>query len=126
MGKERMPSEIITDFLDFLQESKDLYNHAKSKCEEFDSSERHIYWDHKFEFAKDRNERNRLSTAYQRERKERRRFKDVCDKYSVLVKFIESDNNKGTLKRLKGMVAPQKHQEEYLTSDRVYKGGGQE
>lgn len=126
MKKERKPSEILEEFIDFLQESKELYNYAKRKCEEYDSMERHIYWDHKFEFAKDRNEKNRLSTAYQRERKERRRYKNICDKYSVLVKFIESDNNKGTLKRLKGMIEAQKREEDYVSSNRVYKGGGQE
>ena len=66
--------------------------------------ERHIYWAHKFEFAKDRNERNRLATKYQNERKERRRYKNICDEYKILAGFINSDNNKGALKRLKGLI----------------------
>lgn len=125
MQNKKNPSEIVQEFVDFLEESKKLYDYAKKKLEEYDSMERHIYWDHAFEFAKDKNERNRLSTAYQRERKERRRYKNICDEYSVLVKFMESDNNKGTLKRIKGMIIAQKREEDYLASDRVYKGGVQ-
>lgn len=85
--------------------------------------ERHIYWAHKFEFAKDRNERNRLATKYQNERKERRRYKNICDEYKILAGFINSDNNKGALKRLKGLIEVQRREEEYISNKRVYKGG---
>ena len=37
--------------------------------------------------------------------------------------FINSDNNKGALKRLKGLIEVQKKEEEYLSNKRVYKGG---
>ena len=120
---ERKPSEIAQEFIDFLEESKNVYEYAKRKCDEYDSIERHISWAHKFEFAKDRNERNRLATEFQNERKERRRYKNICDEYKTLVNFINSDNNKGALKRLKGLIEVQKKEEEYLSNKRVYKGG---
>lgn len=121
--KNKKPSDITQEFVDYLEESRKIYEYAKRKCEEYDSMERHIYWAHKFEFAKDRNERNRLATEYQNERKERRRYKNICDEYKTLVNFINSDNNKGALKRLKGLINVQKKEEEYLSNKRVYKGG---
>lgn len=119
----KKPSEITQEFVNFLEESKKLYESSKKKVEEYDSIERHIYWAHKFEFAKDKGERNRLATAFQKERQERRRYKNICDEYKVLIGFINSDNNKGALKRLKGMISVQKSEEEYLDSERKYKGG---
>lgn len=125
MSDKKKPSEITQEFIDFLEESRTLYEFAKKKVGEYDSIERHIYWAHKFEFAKDRNERNRLATAFQKERQERRRYKNICDEYKVIVGFVSSDNNKGALKRLKGMIEPQKREEEYVSNKRVYKGGDQ-
>ena len=120
---EKKPSEIIEAFITFLEFSKNEYEQAKKKCEEWDSSERAIYWKHKFEFAKDKAERNRFATAYHNERKERRKYKDVCDKYKAIYDFMRSENNKSALKRMKGMINIQKHQEKYLESERQYKGG---
>lgn len=125
MSDRKKPSEITQEFVEFLEESKKLYEFAKKKCGEYDSMERHIYWAHKFEFAKDKNERNRLGTAFQRERQDRRRYKNICDEYKVLIGFINSDNNKGALKRMKGMIEAQKREEEYVSNERVYKGGDQ-
>lgn len=121
--QERKPSENIDEFVQFLEEVKEIYETAKAKCEEFDSMDRLIYWSHKFEFANDKSERNRLATAYQRERQERRRYKDLCDEYKVIYDFVNSENNKSTLRRMKGMIDRQKHKENYLESDRVYKAG---
>ena len=73
--KEERPSEIIEKFIKFLENSRDMYEMAKKKCDEYDSFDRHVYWDHKIEFAKDKNERNRIATAHQKERLERRRYK---------------------------------------------------
>ena len=122
-GQYRKPSDVTQEFVDFLEESKAVYENARKKCEEYASMERHIYWAHKFEFAKDRNERNRLATKYQNERKERRRYKNICDDYKILAGFINSDNNKGALKRLKGLIEVQRREEEYISNKRVYKGG---
>ena len=122
-GQYRKPSDVTQEFVDFLEESKAVYENARKKFEEYDSMERHIYWAHKFEFAKDRNERNRLATKYQNERKERRRYKNICDEYKILAGFINSDNNKGALKRLKGLIEVQRREEEYISNKRVYKGG---
>ena len=122
-SNEKKPSEIIEESISILESGKEDYERAKKKCEEWDSLDRFIYWAHKFEFAKDRAERNRLATAFQRERRERRRFKDIQDKYKAIHDFVCSDNNKSTLKRMKGMIGAQRKQEKYLESERQYKGG---
>ena len=37
--------------------------------------------------------------------------------------LINSDNNKSTLKRMKGLIGNQRQNEKYLESDRSYKAG---
>lgn len=123
MDKERKPSDIIQDFIDLLQESQKKYDDAMKECEKMDSFERSKKWAHKFEFAPNKNERNKLATAYQNERKRRRQYKDIMDLHKAIHDFANSENNKSTLKRLGGMLATQKHQEQYLDSNREYKAG---
>ena len=119
METETRPSEKLKSFVQFLEDTKESYESAKKKVGEFDSMERHIYWAHKFEFANNRNERNRLATEYHHERLERRKYKDICDLYEL----VYSENNKSTLKRLKGEIQRQEKQEDYLESERTYKRG---
>lgn len=123
MKAEKNPSEIVQEFIDFLESSKTEYEEAKVKCDKYDSIDRHIYWAHKFELASDKNERNRLATAYQKERLDRRACKNTVDRLKTIHDFVCSDNNKGTLKRMKGMIQVQKSQEDYLDSEKEYKGG---
>lgn len=123
MKAEKKPSEIVQEFIDFLEDSKTEYEEAKAKCDKYDSIDRHICWAHKFELASDKNERNRLATAYQKERLDRRECKNTVDRLKIIHDFMCSDNNKSTLKRMKGMISVQKHQEEYLDNEKEYKGG---
>lgn len=124
--KEKLPSEIISDFIELMRSSKDKYTEAKKIVDELDYFERRKWWAHQFEFAPNKSERNKLATAYQQERKRRREYKDTVDLYKVLNEFDSNNNNKPTLKRLNGMLTAQMHQEEYLASDREYKGKGGE
>lgn len=123
MKAEKKPSEIVQDFIEFLDNSKTEYEEAKARCDKYDSIDRHIYWAHKFELASDKNERNRLATAYQKERLDRRACKNTVDRLKAIHDFVCSDNNKSTIKRMKGMIQVQKSQEDYLDSEKEYKGG---
>lgn len=123
---EKRPSEIISDFIELMKTAQEQYADAKKKCSELDSFERHEYWDHLFEFAKDKSERNKLATSFQKERKRRREYKDIVDLYIRINDFVSSENNKAVLKRMNGMLTMQKNQEEYLLSDREYKKKGGE
>lgn len=101
METETRPSEKLKSFVQFLEDTKESYESAKKKVGEFDSMERHIYWAHKFEFANNRNERNRLATEYHHERLERRKYKDICDLYELVYEFINSENNKKYVEAIK-------------------------
>lgn len=101
METETRPSEKIKGFVQFLEDTKESYESAKKKLGEYDSKERHIYWAHKFEFANNRNERNRLATEYHHERLERRKYKDICDLYELVYEFINSENNKKHVEAIK-------------------------
>lgn len=120
MQKQRRPSEIIEDFINLMKDAQKQYSDAKKQCEDLDSMDRHVYWVHEFEFA-DKAKRGRLGTAFQKERRKRREYKDVVDLYKYVNDFACSDNNKAILKRLGGMLPLQKRQEEYLKSDRRLK-----
>ena len=43
MKAEKKPSEIVQEFIDFLEASKTEYEEAKAKCDKYDSIDRHIY-----------------------------------------------------------------------------------
>jgi len=122
--KERQPSEIVGDFIDLMRDSRGKYAEAKKIVDELDGFERCVWWMHQVELAPNKSERNKLATALQQERKKRRKYKDIVDLYKVLHEFGCNECNKSTLKRLNGMLTAQIHQEEYLASDREYKGKG--
>lgn len=117
----RKPSEIIEDFLELIEQSHREFTENEKAYKELDGKT--AEWAHKFEFAQDKNERNRLGTAYHRERKKRRGHKDLAKLYEPVHEFALSENNKATIKRLKGMLSRQKSVENYLFGDRKYKAG---
>lgn len=118
---DRKPSEIMQDFLELIERSHYEYIENEKAYKALD--EKTHEWAHKFEFASNKNERNRLGTAYQRERIQRREYKDAAQLYKYIHEFAVSENNKPALKRLKGVLAKQKDEEKYLLGDRKYKAG---
>lgn len=121
MNNSGKPSDVINNFIEYLKDIEEKYKEAKKQCAFYDSHDRQIDWEHKFEFAKNKSERNKLATAYQQERKKRREYKDIVDLYENIVRFVSSEQNKPTLNRMKSMISKQISKEEYLDGDRVYK-----
>lgn len=122
MGEKKNPSDIIQDFIDLIQTSHDEYNKAKQATEEFNS--RTYEWTHKLEDAPNKQERNKLATAWQKELKERRKAKDAMSLWREIHEFALLEQNKPTLKRLNQLLQRQQKQEEYLATppnDREYK-----
>ena len=76
---------------------------------------------HEMEFAKDRNERNRIATSLQQSRRTRRINKDMAKMNEKLVKFFEDQKNRDTLNRLRQLLGQQRKEEEYLLGERTYK-----
>lgn len=112
MNENRRPSDIIRDFMDLIQMSHDEYNKAKQAADEFNS--RTYEWTHKLEDAPNKQERNKLATAWQRELKERRKAKDTMSLWREVHEFASLEQNKPALKRLNQLLQKQQKQEEYL------------
>lgn len=71
---ERKPSEIIQEFLELIDNSHAEFNDSKSKVDNYNGKT--YTWTHQLEDCKNKQERNRLATAWQKELKERRKEKD--------------------------------------------------
>jgi len=119
MRKIKKPSEIIEDFLLLIELSHEACESNEKAYQELDNN--YTIWAHKFEFAKDKAERNKLGTAYQKERKKRREFKDTALLYESIHNFSKSENNKPCLRRLEGALKQQRRHENYLEGDRTCK-----
>ena len=64
---ERKPSEIITQFLKFLESAKDEYETAHAAVGAEEKKEQTFL--HDLEFAPDKNERNKVATRFQQSRR---------------------------------------------------------
>ena len=121
---ERKPSEIIQDFLDLMDSSHAEFNDSKSKGDDFNSKT--FIWTHQLEDCKNKQERNRLATAWQKELKERRKEKDRKNLWEKIHTFGFDVSNKAFLKKLRHLVQEQQKVEEYLETpyeEREYKKG---
>ena len=121
---ERKPSEIIQDFLDLIDNSHAEFNDSKSKVDNYNSKT--YTWTHQLEDCKNKQERNRLATAWQRELKERRIEKDRKNLWEKIHTFGIDVSNKAFLKKLRHLVQEQRKVEEYLETpyaEREFKKG---
>lgn len=121
---ERKPSEIIQDFLDLIDKSHTEFNDSKSKVDNYNSKT--YTWTHQLEDCKNKQERNRLATAWQRELKERRIEKDRKNLWEKIHNFGTDVSNKAFLKKLRHLVQEQRKVEEYLETpyaEREFKKG---
>lgn len=119
---EKRPSEIILDFLNLVEKSHMEYEDAKSKVELYNSKT--YDWTHDLEDAKDKSERNKIATAWQRELRQRRVEKDRMKLFEEIHEFGRDATNKACLKRLKRLLEDQKRQESYVdtpSSEREFK-----
>ena len=112
---KRNPSEIISEFIDLLEKSHSEYLESKAIVDNFDKET--LSWVHKIENADKVEDRSKISTAWYRERKERRRHKNNMILYEKIHKFAIEEQNKSTLKRLKTTLQKQAETEEYLVSE---------
>lgn len=121
---ERKPSEIIQDFLDLIDKSHTEFNDSKSKVDNYNSKT--YTWTHQLEDCKNKQERNKLATAWQRELKERRMEKDRKNLWEKIHTFGTDVSNKAFLKKLRHLVQEQRKVEEYLETpyaEREFKKG---
>ena len=116
---EPTPAERISAFLDFVAESRVLYQIAQDGMKEEDQKLQDLL--HEMEFARDKSERNRVATKLQHSRRQRRRSKDMAKLYEKTVQFFEEAKNRETLNRLRQLLGRQRTEEKYLYGERSYK-----
>ena len=116
---EKKPSEIITEFLNFLERSKQEYESAYADAGKEDSKMQTYL--HDLEFAKDRNERNKIATRFQQSRRVRRKAKDRAKLYEHVHNFYMDKQNHNLLKALRRLQNEQIIEEKYLFGNREFK-----
>lgn len=116
--KERKPSEVIEEFLTFLENANNDHaecEHAVELC-----NKRNIDYLHDMEFAKDKGERNRIATKMHNNQVQRRCAKDKALELEKPASFISNKTNKPFIGQLKRLLKEQKDREAYLANDREY------
>ena len=119
MSKRKTPAQALEEFLSYYDECTLEYRYACDKVVEEDTRLQDFL--HEMEFAKDRNERNRIAASLQQSRRTRRINKDMAKMDEKLVKFFEDQKNRDTLNRLRQLLGQQRKEEEYLLGERTYK-----
>ena len=118
MEKQRKPSEIIEEFLIFLENANSEHiecGKIVDVCEK-----RNIDYLHDMEFAKDNGDRNRIATKIHQNQKKRRAAKDRKMELEKVSFFFVDSGNKAFIGRLKRLLKDQRDTEKYLENERTY------
>lgn len=115
--KEIRKSQVLAEFLKFIQECENEYDCAYEEVGREDRRLQDLL--HEMEFAADRPERNKVATKLHRSRVQRRENKDIVQENEEIVTFFRSQ--KALVNNMKEMLGRQRKKEEYLKSDRKYK-----
>lgn len=116
--REKEPSEVLSDFLNYIERIRYEYKAAQEAVKIEDMRLQDLL--HEMEFAEDKAERNRVATRLQRSRKERRRQKDEMKRLELIVQFFDDPNPKSTINKMRQILGKQRKQEEYLNGERHY------
>ncbi len=116
--KERKPSEVIEDFLAFLEKA----NSEHIECVQIVElcGKKNIDYLHDMEFAKDKGERNRIATKIHNNQIKRRMAKDRSLELEKPVAFFADKSNKAFIGQLRRLLKEQKEREKYLENEREY------
>lgn len=116
---KKKPSEIITDFLKFLESAKNEYESAYAEVGAEDRKEQTFL--HDLEFAPNKNERNKVATRFQQSRRARRKAKDRAQLYEYINNFYTDKQNQNMIKALRRLQNEQITREKYLFGEREFK-----
>lgn len=116
---EYQPSEVLQGFLDYIDQIKAEYQSAREAVGKEDKRLQDLL--HELEFAEDKAARNKVTTKFQRSRRERRRYKDEVQRLELLIDFFDSQNHKTTINKMRNLLGAQRKREEYLNGERHYK-----
>ena len=116
---ELKPSEILEQFLNYLENVKEEYEANFAIVGEEDRRLQDLL--HALEFAPNKQERNKIATQFQQSRKRRRKAKDKVMELEKVYEFQKDQANRPVLKRMKTVVTQQKGNEQFLAGPREYK-----
>jgi len=116
--KQHKPSEVIEEFLSFLENANSEHIQCKQIVEK--CNKKNIDYLHDMEFAKDKGERNRIATKIHNNQIQRRTAKDRALEMEKLAAFFTDKNNKPFIGQLKRLLKEQGDREKYLADDREY------
>ena len=117
--KPKNPSEVISEFLAFLDFASSEYETSFANAGKEDSKV--ITFAHDFEFAANKNERNKIATKFQQSRRYRRKEKDRAQLYELVHKFYSDKQNQVLIKALNRLLNDQIAREKYLFGEREFK-----
>ena len=118
MKNEKEPSEVLSDFLNYIDQCRSEYLAAYDAVGTEDSRLQDLL--HELEFAPDENNKRRAGTKLQQSRRERRQKKDEVKRLELIVKFFDEPGNKSTLNKMRQLLGKQRKEEEYLNGERHY------
>lgn len=116
---EKKPSEIITEFLNFLERSKNEYEASYEEVGKEDNKTQTFL--HDIELAPNKNERNKVATRFQQSRRIRRKAKDRTQLYEQVHHFYTDKQNTNLIKALRRLQNEQIIMEKYLFGTREFK-----
>lgn len=116
---EKRPSEVITEFLNFLETAEVEYETAYADVKKEDSKVQTFL--HDMEFAPNKAERNKIATRLQQSRKARRKSKDRVQLFESVHSFYTDKQNQNLLKALRRLQSEQNTVEKYLFGNREFK-----
>ncbi len=115
--EKRRKSEVLSEFLKFLQDCENEYSLAYEEVGREDKRLQDLL--HEMEFAPDKLARNRVATKLHYSRVERRKNKDIVTENEEIVTFFK--NQKSVINGMKELLGRQRKKEEYLNGERTYK-----
>ena len=116
---EKRPSEVITDFIKFLEAADREYESAYADVGKEDSRVQTFL--HDMEFAPDGKERNKIATRLQQSRRARRKGKDRVQLYGRIHDFLADRQSQNLMKALRRLQSEQVTVEKYLFGNREFK-----
>lgn len=116
--REKEPSEVLSDFLNYIERIRYEYKAAQEAVKIEDMRLQDLL--HEMEFAEDKAARNRVATKLQRSRRERRHQKDEMMRRELVVQFFDDPTPKSTINKMRQILGRQRKQEEYLNGERHY------
>lgn len=119
MGKEKLKSETISDFLNLMLNTPSVYSAAYKAVNEEDKLAGDLL--HEIELdGTTRAKRSKTATALRTNRLDRRYYKDIVEEYSPLNEYLKDGNNDKAVKKLMQVLGDVRKAEKYH-ADRKYK-----